>query len=125
MAPQDIVLRQTNDERGNETNHDDDAGGADHVFQERYARAMKTFKEYRDRTGFINHVTREVLCAMCEAEGLSTSGYKIDLLSRLKKWVGFPKNQNLRLLMQSILSSESRISSLLLPEKKLRLAEQC
>ena len=57
------------------------------MFQERYANAMKVFREYREGTSFINRVTRGILCAMCEAEGLSTSGVKIDLLARLKSWV--------------------------------------
>lgn len=57
------------------------------MFQERYTRAVKVFKEYREGASFINYVTRDILRTMCEAEGLSTSGYKIDLLARLKTWV--------------------------------------
>jgi hypothetical protein len=52
---------------------------------------MRIFKEYTEGAGFINNVTRDILCAMCEAEDLPTTGYKIDLLTRLKKWVCGPK----------------------------------
>jgi hypothetical protein len=52
---------------------------------------VKAFKEYREGASFISRVTREILSAMCEAEGLSTFGPKIDLLARLKKWVCRPK----------------------------------
>lgn len=70
--------------------HNGDPDDSDRIFQERYANAVKVFKEYREGAGFANRVNRDILCAMCEAEGLSTSGYKVELLARLKKWVCRP-----------------------------------
>lgn len=48
---------------------------------------MKVFEEYKEGANFVERVNREILCAMCESHGLDTSGYKIDLFLRLKKWV--------------------------------------
>lgn len=57
------------------------------AFQEKYAKAVKVFEEYKEGANFAERVNRDVLCAMCESHGLDTSGFKIDLFSRLKKWV--------------------------------------
>ena len=57
------------------------------AFQEKYAKAVKVFKEYMEGARFVDRVNRDILCAMCELHGLDTSGYKVDLFLRLKKWV--------------------------------------
>ena len=84
---QDIVLRQTNDEGGDEMGHNSDPDHSNRAFQERYANAVTAFKEYREGASFASRVNRDILCAMCETAGLSTSGYKVELFARLKKWV--------------------------------------
>jgi hypothetical protein len=84
------VLRQANDEGGDETRHEGGVAGADdgnRVFQEKYAKAVKVFEEYKEGASFTNRVNRDILSAMCESHGLSITGYKTDLLSRLKTWV--------------------------------------
>lgn len=48
---------------------------------------MKAFEEYREGRSFGDRVNRDVLSKMCEDRGLSTNGYKAELLSRLNTWV--------------------------------------
>lgn len=79
-----------NDEGGNGARGEGEATGANdtnRAFQEKYAKAVKVFEEYREGASFIDRVNRDILSAMCESHDLPTSGYKADLLSRLKTWV--------------------------------------
>jgi hypothetical protein len=72
---------------GRDENRHDYIEDATRVFQEKYAWATKIFREYREGSSFVNRVNREILRAMCESEGLATSGTKVDLFARLNKWV--------------------------------------
>ena len=104
--------------------HNGNPDDPNRIFQERYANAMKAFREYREGASFASRVNRDILCAMCEAEGLSTSGYKVELLARLKKWVCHP-GFNPYVRSVTLLSSVRRISSPLHPEKKVHHVVQC
>ena len=86
--PESIVFHSQVD---SEDEHALDEGvgfDTDSRFQEKLAKAVKTFEAYKDGRTFIDQVNRKMLLKMCEDRGLSTEGYKRDLLATLKEWVG-------------------------------------